>query len=136
MKKLLLIFLLVATPVWACDSYKDCMEKGEYQSRNTFDEQMLDSSARGYLKAIAYKLDEISKKLDKDNAADSIVIADDGTACHRNTINFERELYAHSKACMEPKDGSWEKIENAYGKNDSQITWYKVGCYNYREPKK
>lgn len=48
---------------WACDSFDECMEHTSgaipsAQGADSFYEQE-------YLKAIAYKLDEISKKLDK-----------------------------------------------------------------------
>lgn len=56
----------------ACENYEDCMQKGAYTvpglslgvARNgmAFSETYTKETA--YLKAIAYKLDEISKKLD------------------------------------------------------------------------
>ena len=150
MKKLLILMLFLASPVWAdCgDStdekgtiFNDCIKAA--MNTDIGGQVEGDGSTYGihlaelaYLKAIAFKLDEISKKLsgpEKYSSYETYTTADDGTVIKDSIMNFESELYAHSKACMHPKDGTWKKIKNAYGKTDEQITWYKPGCYSYRE---
>lgn len=55
-----LCLMLVASNAYACDSYQECMDKSEPQGiYNPLENQIYAQ------KAIAYKLDEISKKLDK-----------------------------------------------------------------------
>lgn len=78
MKKLLLLSLLLTSPAWGCNSFDDCMEASTYgvvyptkngnEVNAGWPKQNSDyqyDRERGTLRAIAYKLDEISKKLDK-----------------------------------------------------------------------
>ena len=59
-KYLLLLGILLSTSVWACQNYEDCMAAPE-----SYDVELFQAMS---LKAIAYKLDEISKKMDKTDA--------------------------------------------------------------------
>ena len=63
MKKLIFVFMILFTsPAIACDSYDECMNTYE-----KFDGDVNPSITNKLLiKGIAYKLDEISKKLDDD----------------------------------------------------------------------
>jgi len=78
MKKLtilLAILLLIPPPAMACDSYEDCMACVENYGDVMADNASC-SSGQGHLdlyKAIAYKLDEISKKLDKRDPRETIL---------------------------------------------------------------
>jgi hypothetical protein len=58
--------LLTSAPAMACESYEECMETGDnYAGRRIGPIASLQEiKSAEYLKAIAYKLDEISKKLD------------------------------------------------------------------------
>lgn len=56
--------LSIASPALACGSYEECM-KGESYNKSGHVEPLI--------KAIAYKLDEISKKLDKETSTTWIV---------------------------------------------------------------
>lgn len=58
------LFILLARPVWAdyCNSYDECLNNESKDYHNNQRDYVLDKQAR-YLKSIAYKLDEISKKL-------------------------------------------------------------------------
>ncbi len=73
MKKLILVLLLVAGGLiavrlaFACNDYEDCM-KNQFKAKDgsyIIDSRILAVNNADSLKAIAYKLDEISKKLDK-----------------------------------------------------------------------
>lgn len=53
---ILSLFLLVQGTGWGCESYEECMQKGR---------QWTETGRNGeIMKAIAFKLDEISQKLD------------------------------------------------------------------------
>jgi len=59
--KHLLLAILVSVPAYACDSFEDCMKpKSQYQK------DFIGESQADYLKAIAYKLADIEKKLGPD----------------------------------------------------------------------
>lgn len=63
MKKLLILAILFCTPVFACDSYEDCLFQSSHTpitNRDDWEHVHLDIQT-----AIAYKLDEISHKLNK-----------------------------------------------------------------------
>ena len=66
MRYLLLALILVVSgckPALACESYEECMKSADYYQGHGVDGNTY--SERERQKAIAYKLDEISKKLDK-----------------------------------------------------------------------
>lgn len=70
MRKLILwaiLSLLLCTPVMACESYEGCLNSGDNYAGHTQGEiPSLEAVASAeYLKAIAFKLDEISHKLDQ-----------------------------------------------------------------------
>ena len=72
MKPILVLFMfLVASPVWAaCGSFEDCMQDSERVRHNGSSDPghiktYPEAQQRDVLKAIAFKLDEISQKLDK-----------------------------------------------------------------------
>ena len=78
MKYLLPILLLLCSDVWACNSYEECMKiersipiadmspDSGMVTHWEFPNKGVKEPASYYIvKAIAYKLDEISKKLDK-----------------------------------------------------------------------
>lgn len=75
---LILITLLLSTcPVWGCESYEECMKEAEtaelFHNGQIVDRETHQIWAMEEMrlrnKAIAFKLDEISKKLDKPNAS-------------------------------------------------------------------
>ena len=68
--------LFLASPVWACSDFEDCMNTYTYEGKDVygFEGKRLDGRDAKYvpvppnnalLKAIAFKLDEISDKLDR-----------------------------------------------------------------------
>lgn len=66
----LVVRLIITTPAWACDSYEDCMKQVstvEYDCHESPFGKCYHNvpSDNNLLQAIAYKLDEISKKMDK-----------------------------------------------------------------------
>ncbi len=67
---LIAVASLLTSPTWACDSYEDCMNGIEARLGKDRTEKVMvpvngKDSEYLALRAIAYKLDEISKKLDK-----------------------------------------------------------------------
>lgn len=69
-KLALLLLLLLPSPAMACESYEECMgDASSFSDGVTFGRGNFATPAQSnqtmFLKAIAYKLDEISKKLDK-----------------------------------------------------------------------
>lgn len=72
MKPLLFLCLLITTPAWAdCGSYERCMDtsyscsEGRGFFQKNCEETVRECKAQDVQKAIAYKLDEISKNLDR-----------------------------------------------------------------------
>ena len=88
MRSLLILSILFCTPVWACESYEECMQDAKKMAINSClmgcdgdscDDtckdtdftwhffESVDTSYKGfivfYLKSIAYKLDEIHKEI-------------------------------------------------------------------------
>ena len=67
---ILLSLLLLTSQAMACGSYEECMDKvdatpnGNMRFRSGGADSSIDLNVARTLKAIAYKLDEISKKLD------------------------------------------------------------------------
>ena len=61
LNKFVFAFVLIASPAWACESYEECMKcEGAMDSLNP-----MGNFQTCYQKAIAFKLDEISHKLDQ-----------------------------------------------------------------------
>lgn len=59
------VFLLVPSSVMACDSYEHCMNPEIVEPQINGLQWSADMIQLSYVKAIAYKLDEISHKLDR-----------------------------------------------------------------------
>lgn len=71
MTYLLILLLLIPNIASACESYEACINKvdstpnGNMRFKTGGADSIVDLNVTRTLKAIAYKLDEISKKLDK-----------------------------------------------------------------------
>lgn len=73
-KLILILFLIIPTSAFACDSFDDCLEQAENFNSSTFGRRQEELKKRGeleytqnvaliyYVKSIIYKLDYISKK--------------------------------------------------------------------------
>lgn len=116
-KSSLLLMLLITTPVWACETYEECISTAErlapgttFQSQNNTIKSEIMTKDEMYLKAIAIKLDEISKKLDQPNQADINALKE--IYCHENPpgLNWsDKANKRHWEVCGDGRP--WEEVK-------------------------
>lgn len=92
MRLLIIAMLLLSAPAMACESYEECMKDGitvVFHKGKTYQKPM--PSERDILKAIAYKLDEISRILEKADHIHTFSVwsYDQHSTCRRVCINCD-----------------------------------------------